>query len=145
MVPSSAIAITVHGKHLAYGGFSLSEAVCHGNYEFITDYFSGLSLSPRRGNEGAFLWAQFIVGRLPHSGPRSRAPPRSSLLQPARKEASATLPSNSAARGPCLPPLQPQHGRRTLQPRQGFPYRRRSHSQKPTTPPSGITLAMKSN
>jgi hypothetical protein len=37
-------------------GFSLGEHVHLGNIEFIADYFGGLSLSPRRGNEGtAFL------------------------------------------------------------------------------------------
>jgi hypothetical protein len=32
--------------------------VCLENFEFVTDYFSGLSLSPRRGNEGAIFMAQ---------------------------------------------------------------------------------------
>jgi hypothetical protein len=52
MVPSSSITITADGEHLACGGFSLGEPVCLGNLEFIDDYFVGLSLSPRRGNEG---------------------------------------------------------------------------------------------
>jgi hypothetical protein len=55
MVPSSSIAITADGEHLACGGFSLSEPVRFGNFEFIADYFGGPSLSPRRGNEGAVV------------------------------------------------------------------------------------------
>jgi hypothetical protein len=54
MVPSSVISIT--GERLTCDGFSLGETVRLGNFEFIVDYFSGLSLSPRRGNTGtAFM------------------------------------------------------------------------------------------
>jgi hypothetical protein len=52
MVPSSAIIVAANGEHLSYGGFSLSEKIHLGNFEFITDYFSGLSLSPRICNSG---------------------------------------------------------------------------------------------
>jgi hypothetical protein len=55
MVPSSSIAITTDGEHLACGGFSLGEPVRLGNFEFITEYFCGQSLSPMRGNEGAIF------------------------------------------------------------------------------------------
>jgi hypothetical protein len=55
MVPSSAIAITTTDERLACGGFSLGKTVCLGNFKFITDYFGGLRLFPRRGNEGAAL------------------------------------------------------------------------------------------
>jgi hypothetical protein len=41
------------GECLTCGGFSLGETVRLGNFEFITDYFSGLSLSPRIGDTGA--------------------------------------------------------------------------------------------
>jgi hypothetical protein len=53
MVPSSSIIITADGEHLTCGGFSLDEIVSLGNFKFITDHFGGLSLSPRRGDEGA--------------------------------------------------------------------------------------------
>jgi hypothetical protein len=53
MVPSSTIVVAADSECLRCGGFCLSETVCLGNIEFITDYFSGLSLSPRRGNTGA--------------------------------------------------------------------------------------------
>jgi hypothetical protein len=39
------------------------------NFEFITDYFGSLSLSPKRGDEGTLSWAQLAMGHLPHSGP----------------------------------------------------------------------------
>jgi hypothetical protein len=50
MVLSSAITIATDGEHLTCGGFSLSETVHLENFEFITDYFDGLSLSCGRGN-----------------------------------------------------------------------------------------------
>jgi hypothetical protein len=37
MVPSSVIA---DGEHLMCGGFSLSETICLGNFEFIANYFT---------------------------------------------------------------------------------------------------------
>jgi hypothetical protein len=90
-----------------------------------------------------FLWAQLIAGHLSYSGPQSRTPLRSSSLCRARKEAVATLPPNGTARGPRLPPLQSQHGRTTLQPRQGFSCRWQSHGWKLTTPLSNIVLTAK--
>jgi hypothetical protein len=50
MVPSSSIAVAADGEYLMCGGFSLGETVRLGNFEFIADYFGGLSLSPRRGD-----------------------------------------------------------------------------------------------
>jgi hypothetical protein len=58
MVPSSAITIATNGEHLMCGGFSLSKTIGLGNFEFIANYFDGLSLSPRRGGAGtAFMGA----------------------------------------------------------------------------------------
>jgi hypothetical protein len=51
-VPLSAIAIAADSKRLMCGGFCLGEIVCLGNFEFIINYFGGLTLSPRRGNTG---------------------------------------------------------------------------------------------
>jgi hypothetical protein len=68
MVPSSPIAITADGEHLACGGFSLGESISLGNFEFIADYFDGLSLSPRRGNEGAVLMGPTHSDRGLHRG-----------------------------------------------------------------------------
>jgi hypothetical protein len=53
MVPSSMIFVAAYGECLTCGGFSLSETVRPGSFEFIADYFRGLSLSPRRGDSGA--------------------------------------------------------------------------------------------
>jgi hypothetical protein len=56
MVPSSAILVVANSERLTCSGFSLCETVCLGNFEFIADYFGGLSLSLRRGDEGtAFM------------------------------------------------------------------------------------------
>jgi hypothetical protein len=55
MVPSSSITITAHDESLACSGFSLGELDRLGNFEFIADYFGGLSLSPRRGNKGTIF------------------------------------------------------------------------------------------
>jgi hypothetical protein len=52
MVPPSSIAVAADGERLACGGFSLGKTVHLGNFEFIADYFGGLSVSPRRGNKG---------------------------------------------------------------------------------------------
>jgi hypothetical protein len=56
MVPSSMIDIVADGEHLVCGRFSLSKTVHLENFEFTTDNFGGLSLSPRRGDTGdAFM------------------------------------------------------------------------------------------
>jgi hypothetical protein len=52
MVPSSVITITADGERLTCGGFSLCKTIRLGNFEFIADYFGGLSLSPRRSESG---------------------------------------------------------------------------------------------
>jgi hypothetical protein len=52
MVPSFAIVITANDECLTCGGFTLGETVRVRNFDFITDYFSGLSLSHRRGDTG---------------------------------------------------------------------------------------------
>jgi hypothetical protein len=49
MVPSSAITVTTDSERLTSDVFSLSKIVRLKNFEFITDYFGGLSLSPWRG------------------------------------------------------------------------------------------------
>jgi hypothetical protein len=51
MVPSSSIAIAADGERLTCGGLSLGEPVRVGNFQFIANYFGGLSLYPRRGDE----------------------------------------------------------------------------------------------
>jgi hypothetical protein len=56
MVSSSAIIVAANSERLMCSGFYLGETVCLGNFEFIADYFSSLSLSLRRGDVGtAFM------------------------------------------------------------------------------------------
>jgi hypothetical protein len=55
MVSSSSIIIATDGERLTCGGFSLGETVRLGSFEFIADYFCGLSLSARRGDTCAAL------------------------------------------------------------------------------------------
>jgi hypothetical protein len=55
MIPSSAIIVATDGERLTCGGFFLGETVHLRNFEFIVDYFGGLSLSLRRGDEAADL------------------------------------------------------------------------------------------
>jgi hypothetical protein len=62
MVPSSAIAVTADGERLTCGGLSLSKTIHLGNFEFITDYFGSLRLSPMRGDAGTTFMGP------PHSG-----------------------------------------------------------------------------
>jgi hypothetical protein len=52
MVPSSALTVSNDSEHLMCGRFSLGEIVHLGSFEVITDYFGGLSLSPRRSESG---------------------------------------------------------------------------------------------
>jgi hypothetical protein len=46
----------VECERLRCGGFSLGETIHLGSFEFIANYFGGLSLSPRRSDSGvAFM------------------------------------------------------------------------------------------
>jgi hypothetical protein len=77
MVPSFAITVDVDGERLTCGGFSLNKTVHLGNFEFIAEYFSGLSLSPRRGNVGAAFMGSS----------RSSAPtPRQAMIENSTEE-----------------------------------------------------------
>jgi hypothetical protein len=62
MVPSSVITVTADGECLTCGGFSFGETVCLGNFEFIADYFDGLSLYPRRGDSSVAFMGSTISG-----------------------------------------------------------------------------------
>jgi hypothetical protein len=48
MVPSSVIIVATDGERLSCDGFCLGETIHLGNFEFITDYFNGLSLDMTR-------------------------------------------------------------------------------------------------
>jgi hypothetical protein len=65
MVHTSALAISTDGEHLTCGGLSLSKTVHLGSFEFIIDFFGGLSLSSRGNNSGTGF-----IGTT-HNGPPS--------------------------------------------------------------------------
>jgi hypothetical protein len=69
MVPSSAIIIATDSERLMCGGFFLSETICLGSFEFIADYFGGLSPSPRRVTRAPLSWDQIIEGHRPREEP----------------------------------------------------------------------------
>jgi hypothetical protein len=65
MVHSSVLAVSTDSERLMCGGFSLSETVHVRSFEFIADYFSDLSFSPRRNDSGTACMGST------HSGPLS--------------------------------------------------------------------------
>jgi hypothetical protein len=110
MVPSSVITIATDGECLMCDGFSLGKIIHLGNFEFITDYFSGLSLSPRRGATGAAFIGSTHSGA---STPRWATIEDSAeeFLMASSGEGSFNPPvPEGAARGLCLLPSQPHHG-----------------------------------
>jgi hypothetical protein len=69
MVPSSTIIVATDGEHLSCDGFCLGETIRLWNFEFITDYFNDLRLSPGEATQALPSWAQLVVGFHPHGGP----------------------------------------------------------------------------
>jgi hypothetical protein len=60
MAPSFALTVAADGEHLSCDGISLGETIHFGSLEFITDYFDGLSLSPRRdSSDAAFMGSTY--------------------------------------------------------------------------------------
>jgi hypothetical protein len=53
MFPSSTLVVATDSERLTRGGFSLDKTICFGILEFITDCFSGLSLSPQTDGSDA--------------------------------------------------------------------------------------------
>jgi hypothetical protein len=77
MVPSSTVDVTANNESLTCGGFSLGQTVHLRNFEFIAEYFGGLSLSTRRGDEGdAFMGST-------HSGAST---PRRAMIEDSTEE-----------------------------------------------------------
>jgi hypothetical protein len=62
MINSLMLVVTIDGKCLTCGGFSLDETICVGSLEFIADYFGSLSLSLKGSNSGA------VFAGMAHSG-----------------------------------------------------------------------------
>jgi hypothetical protein len=51
------ITLTTDDECLTCVGFSLGATIHLGSFEFISDYFGNLSLSPRRGDSGTSFMA----------------------------------------------------------------------------------------
>jgi hypothetical protein len=71
------ITIAADGERMTCGGFSLGKIVRLVSFEFIANYFGGLSLSPRRGDSGATLMGST------HSGTPS---PRRVMIEDSAEE-----------------------------------------------------------
>jgi hypothetical protein len=145
MVPSSSIAIAADGKSLTCGGFSLDELVHLGSIELIVDYFDGLSLSSRRGNDGAVFMGSTSSRASTLQRATIKNSPEEFFMMSSGEGSFGHHSPRRRSTGSRSPPLQPRHGRRTLQPRRCFPRGRRCRGQKPTSPPSDIMLTMKEN
>jgi hypothetical protein len=132
MVPSSAITVAANGESMTCSGFSLSKTIRLGKFKSITDYFGGLSLSPRRGDEGAAFMG---------STHERAATPRRAMVEDSTEE---FLTLSSGEGSFCLP--SPRRRRwRTFQPlrlRGWFPCRRRRHGQKIASPSTDVMLIM---
>jgi hypothetical protein len=104
MVPSSSIIVVANGECRTCGGFTLGELVCLGNFECITDYFGGLRLSPRRGNDGAIFMGSTQSEASTPQWATIEDSPEEFLMALSGKEDSATFPPNGTARGAPLAP-----------------------------------------
>jgi hypothetical protein len=118
MVPASVLIVTTSGERLLCDGFTLGETICFGSLEFIADYFSGLSLSPRRDGSDAV-----VVGSSRSEPPsRLRAMIGDSLEEfhttsDGEGGGGSTSPlPGGMARGLRPPPPQPYRAQRMLQP-----------------------------
>jgi hypothetical protein len=100
MVPSSVLTLSINGECLTCGGLSLGVVVHLASFEFIADYFSGLSLSPRWSDSGTVFMVSTRSGSLS---------PWWSMTE------DSPLPQGSAW-GLCLLLPQPHHGKGTLRP-----------------------------
>jgi hypothetical protein len=110
MVPSSAITIAADGECLTCGGFSLGETVRFRSFEFIADYFSGLSLSPRSGDSGAAFMGSTRNGTPPPRQAMIEDSSKEFLTVPSREGPSASALPGGVARGLRPLPSQPHHG-----------------------------------
>jgi hypothetical protein len=115
MVHSSALVVSVNGERLTCSGFSLSKTVHLKSFEFIANYFNGLSLSPRRNDSGTT-----VMGST-HSGPLSLW---WAMIEGSTEEFHMASSGEGGAPASPLPEVmtwglhlllsQPHHGRRTL-------------------------------
>jgi hypothetical protein len=68
MVPLSTFTVSSDGERLIGGGFSLSETVHLGRFEFIDNYFGTLSHLLGGATQAPPSWTQPIAGHHPHGG-----------------------------------------------------------------------------
>jgi hypothetical protein len=73
MVPSSVITVTADDECLTCGGFYLGKIVLLGSFEFITDYFSSLSLYPMRGDSSASYMGSTLFRTRPSASSQAEA------------------------------------------------------------------------
>jgi hypothetical protein len=73
MVPSSVITVTADDECLTCGGFYLGKIVHLGSFEFITDYFSSLSLYPMRGDSSAAYMGSTLFRTRPSASSQAEA------------------------------------------------------------------------
>jgi hypothetical protein len=114
VVPLSVLVVFADGEHLMCGGFSLSEPIRHGSFEFIANYFDSLSLSPKMNDSGTTFMGSI------HSGPPS---PWWAMKEDSVEEFHTASSEEGAlaspllggmAQGLCLLLSQQNHGWRTL-------------------------------
>jgi hypothetical protein len=116
MVPSSAFIIAADGERPSCDVFSLGESICLGSFEFIADYFGGLSLSPMRGDSGAAFMGSTCSGTLSLRWTMTEDSTEE-FLTTSNGEGDSVLPSQRR----CVTGLRsllswPHHGWRTLRP-----------------------------
>jgi hypothetical protein len=110
MVPSSVITIAIDGERLTCDGFSLDKTVHLGNFEFIADYFSSLSLSPKRGAAGVAFMGSTLNGASTPWQATIEDSTEEFLMASCREGSFAPLLPDGVARGLCLLRSQPHYG-----------------------------------
>jgi hypothetical protein len=111
---SSVITIAADVERLSCDGFSLSETVHLGNFEFITVTFSGLSFSPRRGDSGTTFMGSTRSG-VPSPWQAMTKDSAEEFLTASSRGRGLYLPfTEGVARGLRSLPSQPHHKWRTL-------------------------------
>jgi hypothetical protein len=116
MIPSSVITIAANSERLMCDGFSLGETVHLGNFEFIADYFGGLSLFPRRGDSGVAIMGSTRSGAPSPWWVMIEGSDEEFLMVSSAEGALASPLPGGTTRGLCLLPSQLHYGWRMLWP-----------------------------
>jgi hypothetical protein len=116
MVPSSALPISTDGERLTCSDFSLNETFCLGSFEFIANYFSSLSVSPRRSDSGtAFISTTSSGTPSPWWAMIEDSTEEFHMASSGEGAPASSLPG-AVAQGLRPIPSQAHHGWRTLRP-----------------------------